>query len=424
MKTIGRYELVSVLGKGGCGTVYKAFDPVLERHVALKVIRPADMGLKGTLDDQRSQCLNEARLSARFIHPNIAVTHDAGFENDLVFMAMECIDGEGLNTRLQPDGLLPRLQVLEILYGICFALEYIHSQGYAHLDIKPSNIMITNQGEAKLMDFGIARLLQEGDRSKPSLSGSLHYMSPEQTNPGSDLSCASDIFSLGVVAYQVLSGRKPFEGDDAFQILYQILHHDPPGLHVHKPEIPADLDAVIQKAIRKNPDERHASAKAFAEALLPFIKGKDSVHIDKQARKKIDYMKRLILFRHFELKDLEELLRISSWSLYPQQAWITGEGENDRNIYILILGKAAIHLDREIKILKPGDCFGESALINNMPRKARLKAETDCVVMAMNANILNQADAGIQAKFLREFFINKTIQLVEANLKLIQCGLR
>ncbi len=422
-KTIGRYQLVASLGKGGFGTVYKAFDPVLERQVALKVIKPKAMGIEGKDDDQRGKCLKEARLAAQFVHPNIAITYDAGFENDLFYMAMECIEGAGLHAHVRPGELLPRLQVLEALYSTCYALEYIHSKGYVHLDIKPSNIMITHTGDVKLMDFGISRLLKEGAPDSESVSGSLYYMSPEQTIPGADLSCRSDIFSLGVAAYQLLSGHRPFEGEGAFQILYQIMHQEPPALGTIVPDISPDLDGVIRKALKKEPNERFPTAKAFAEALLPFIKGRDSIILDRQDQKKITYLKRLLLFRHFQAADLQEVLRISSWGFYPEQSWIVEETENDRNIYILILGKASIHLNDEKKLLKAGDCFGESAIIHSMPRKARLKAETDCVVMALNANVLKQAGDTIQVKFLKEFLMNKTMQLLEANLKLIQARL-
>ncbi|MFZ5571966.1 MAG: protein kinase domain-containing protein [Thermodesulfobacteriota bacterium] len=423
-RTIGRYQVTAPLGKGGFGKVYKAFDPMLERQVALKVINPAAMGIQGKDEDQRGKCLKEARLAAQFIHPNIAITYDAGFEHNLFYMAMECIEGEGLHMHVRPGDQLPRLQVLEALYGACYALEYIHSKGYVHLDIKPSNIMITRTGDVKLMDFGISRLLKEGPPENDAVSGSLYYMSPEQTIPGEELSCRSDIFSLGVVAYQLLSGRRPFEGEGALQILYQIMHQEPPPLDAVAPDIPPDLAGVIRKALQKKPDERFPTAKAFAEALLPFIKGRDSIVLDQQDQKKMSYLKRLALFRHFQAADLKEVLRISSWGFYPEQTWIVEETDCDRNIYILVLGKASIHLGGEQRQLKAGECFGESAVIHGMPRKAKLKAETDCVVMALNANVLNQAGEAVQVKFLREFLMNKTVQLLEANLKLIQARLR
>lgn len=418
--TIGRYKIVSTLGKGGMGTVYKALDPVLDRHVALKIANPSAMSFDGEDENKREKCLKEARLAAQFIHPNIAITYDAGIDQDRFYMALEYVDGEGLHAHVKPDGLLPRIQVLEVLYNTCYALEYIHSKGYVHLDIKPSNIMLTRTGDVKLMDFGISRLLKDRSQEESQITGSLFYMSPEQSNPDGNLTCGTDIFSLGIVGYQLLTGTLPFQGETPYQVLYQVIHTDPPPLHQLLPDIPPDLSAVIQKAMSKKVEDRFLSAKEFAEALLPVIKGKDSVLLDKKDEKKIAYLKRLLLFRHFQQADLEEVLRISSWGFYARDSWIVEESANDRNIYILVLGRVTVYLNTEKKTLMPGDCIGETAVLHNMPRRARLKAETDCVIMAINANVLNQADNAIQVKFLKEFYMNKTLQLVEANLKLIQ----
>ncbi|MFH2065146.1 MAG: serine/threonine-protein kinase [Pseudomonadota bacterium] len=420
---LGRYIILSVLGKGGMGTVYKATDPVLGRDVALKVGKPAEIGLPERDHMVYEQCLREARLAARFIHPNIVITYDAGFEKELFFIALEYIDGKGLQYYSRPSALLPPIQVMEILYNVCYALEYIHNMGYVHLDVKPENIMLTQTGDVKLMDFGISRLLQDHPEDNLRTSGSLYYMSPEQTDPSGSLDRQSDIFSLGVVAYHLLTGKRPFHGEDPLQIFYQIIHHDPEPIRSIVPGISEDLQAVIGKAMRKDRKDRFQTAKEFADAILPLIKGSDSKALSTQQKKKISYVKRLLLFRHFQDSDIEEVLHISSWSFHPERTWIIEESKNDRNIYILVLGRASIHINQEVKPLKPGDCFGESAVLHSMPRKAKLWAEKDCVVMSINASLLNQASPEVQVKFLREFYMNKTVQLVEANLRLIQKGL-
>ncbi|RPJ82266.1 MAG: hypothetical protein EHJ94_02490 [Deltaproteobacteria bacterium] len=420
IQELSRYKIVSVLGKGGMGTVYKATDPFLGRDVALKVRNPSDIGLLEWDEKSHGQYLKEARLAAQFIHPNIAITYDAGFEKGLFFMALEYIDGNGLEKHCKPPELLPPIQIAENLYNICYALEYIHNKGYVHLDIKPANIMLTQNGEVKLMDFGISRLLKDNPEKDSNASGSLYYMSPEQTDPKNSLDRRSDIFSLGVVAYQLLTGRRPFQGEDPYQVFYQILHKDPEPILSIVPDIAPGFQAVVCKAMSKQKNERFQTAKEFADSLLPIIKRTDSKVIHKQQEKKISYVKRLFLFRHFQDSDIEEVLNISSWSFHPEKSWIMEESENDRNIYILALGKASIHIHQDVKILKPGDCFGEAAVLHNMPRKAKLRAEKDCVVMSINANLLNQASPQVQVKFLREFYMNKTVQLVEANLRLIQ----
>jgi serine/threonine protein kinase len=247
-------------------------------------------------------------------------------------------------------------------------------------------------------------------------------MSPEQTDPASALNRQSDIFSLGVVAYQLLTGKKPFQGEAPFQVFYQILHHEPESILSISPHVLPEQEAVIKKAMSKDRKDRFQTAREFADAILPLIKGADSTVLSQHQRKKISYLKRLLLFRHFQESEIQEVLHISSWCFYPEKSWILAESEADRNIYILVLGRASIHVNREVKYIKPGDCFGESAVLHTMPRKAKLWAESDCVIMSINASLLNQASNGIQVKFLREFYMNKTVQLVEANLRLIQRG--
>ncbi len=422
IKTLGRYETSSKLGQGGMGTVYKATDSLLERTVALKIAQIASIDLAGTDKSRLDRCLKEARLAAQFIHPNIVITYDAGIEKDLFFIALEYIDGVGLQVHARKWNLLPQSQVLEIIYNTCYALDYIHDKGYIHLDIKPSNIMMTNRGEVKLMDFGISRFLKEEPQDGTNISGTPHYMSPEQAHANLSLDHRTDIFSLGVVLYELLTGRRPFEGKNFYEAIYKIAHVDPVAIREHLPDIPPDLEGIVKKAINKEKDQRFQTAKEFANALLPVIKGKDSQTLDKQDKNKITYLKRLPLFKHFQDSDLMDVIKISSWSFHDRDSWIVEEDKNDNNIYFLIQGRASLHLKGEVKVLERGECFGETAILYKMPRKAKVKADTNCIVMAINANLLKQASDAVQVKFLREFYNLKILQLVEANLKLIRAG--
>lgn len=417
LKQLGRYKILSEVGKGGNGVVYKATDPFLGRDVALKV---------GTIpvseaDEMLARNLKEARLAARFIHPNIAITYDAGYENNRFFMALEFIDGKGLQVHAESGNLLPRTQLFEVIYTICYALDYIHHAGYAHLDIKPANIMLTASGDVKLMDFGISRLLKSEEKEK-GISGSVFYMSPEQCDPDKDLDHRSDIFSLGIVFFELLTGERPFKGDSPYQVLYRIMNDPPEDISTLLPDLSPEVTSVLSKALEKNPDDRFDSAVEMAEALLPVIKGTDSPALSKDEQKKITTLKKLLFFRHFEEKDLEEVIKLSSWSFHPEKSWIIEEETNDRNIYMIVLGRGTVHMGSETKPVFAGECFGETAVLHSMPRKAKLFAQTDCVVMSINASILNQADTGLQVKFLKEFYMSKTLQLVQANLKLIQSG--
>ena len=215
----------------------------------------------------------------------LAITYDAGCEDDFFYMTMEFIDGKNLTAHTRPSGLMDRSQVLEIIYNVCFALDYIHKKGYVHLDIKPSNIMLTAIGEVKLMDFGISRLLK--DMPAPQgMTGSLYYMSPEQIDPGRKLDFQTDIYSLGVVAYQLLTGKRPFTGDTGYQVFYKIMNDDPEPLDDILPDISPDIVEVVQRAMAKRPEDRFESARAFAEGLLPMAIGEESCSV--RANKRVD----------------------------------------------------------------------------------------------------------------------------------------
>ena len=422
IKTLGRYEISSKLVKGGMGIVYKAVDSFLERTVALKVAQISSLDLFEPDKNRLDRCLKEARLAAQFIHPNIVITYDAGIEKDFFFIALEYIDGSGLQVHTRKWNLLPQSQVLEIIYNTCYALDYIHNKGYMHLDIKPSNIMLTKRGEVKLMDFGISRFLKDNPKDHAKFSGTPYYMSPEQANTDAILDHQSDIFSLGLVLYELLAGKRPFEGKNFYETIYKIANNDPVAITEYVPDISSELESIINKAISKKKDERFKTVKEFADALLPIIKGKDSRSLDKQDKKKIAYLQRLPFFQHFQFSDLMDVIKISSWSFHDRNSWIIKENDVDNNIYILVQGKALLHLKGEVKVLEQGECFGETAILYKMPRKAKVMADTNCVVMAINANLLKQSPDAVQVKFLREFYNLKILQLVDANLRLIKAG--
>ncbi len=311
--------------------------------------------------------------------------------------------------------------MLEIIFNTCHALEYIHKKNFAHLDIKPSNIMLTEKGEVKLMDFGIARLLQKTAKKK-GVSGTPNYMSPEQAESKETIDSRSDIFSLGVVLYELLSGERPFDGDNSFQIMYSIINKNPESLKKLVPDINTDIANVVARAMAKKVEKRFQSAREFADALLPIIKGSDSGVLDKQDKTKINFLKKLIFFKHFQYSQLMEVINLSTWSFHAKDSFIVEESDNDNNIYMIINGQASIEVAGKTKTYIRGECFGESSSLYSMPRHVKVKADVDSVIMAINANILNQSDAELQVKFLREFFRHKTVELVETNLQLIKAG--
>ena len=252
METIGRYQLVEKLGQGGMGVVYRAFDTLLQRVVAVKLI-------SSTLengDEQRERFFREARAAGQLSHRNIITIHDLGEHEGQPYLAMEYLEGEDLQRRLarrEPMGLLRKV---EIAMEICDGLDYAHGHGVIHRDIKPANIFITDSGTAKILDFGLARLVTSQLTNSNMMMGTISYMAPEQVR-GERADHRSDIFSVGVVLYELLGGRKAFEGDSFATTLYRILQEEPEPLLQIQPGLPADLVAIVERSLAKPRDERY-----------------------------------------------------------------------------------------------------------------------------------------------------------------------
>ncbi|HSW11314.1 MAG TPA: serine/threonine-protein kinase [Solimonas sp.] len=261
---LGRYRILTELGRGAMGIVYRAQDPMLDRTVAIKTIRLS--GDAAERADYEARFFQEARAAGRLSHPAIITVHDVGREGDLAYMAMELLPGTDLRQRIR-ETRLPLREALELAAEIADGLGYAHEQGVVHRDIKPANIMLTQRGRAKIMDFGIARMqVSEVKTQTGVLLGTPKYMSPEQV-AGRTVDHRSDIFSLGTVLYEMLTGRAPFGGADTAQLMYCIASqpHTPPGRLL--PSLPAMLDLVLARALEKDPAARYQDAHALAMDL-------------------------------------------------------------------------------------------------------------------------------------------------------------
>lgn len=265
--TLGRYEIVGEIGRGASGLVYKGIDPKLQRTVAIKTVRFDDDYDDQEFEKVRDQFYREAHVLANLSHPNIVSVFDVGEDMDMTYLALEYLEGESLEPFTRKGLLLNTLQCLRIARQICEALDYLHANGIVHRDVKPSNIMLLKDGQVKLADFGIARAMATGTRSTTEeAKGTPFYMSPEQVQ-GERLTGASDIFSLGVVLYQLLSGALPFEAENMSAVMYQITQVPAKPISAHNPDLDAAIVAVVERALQKSPDLRFASARQMAEAL-------------------------------------------------------------------------------------------------------------------------------------------------------------
>jgi serine/threonine-protein kinase len=270
--TLGRYEIIGELGKGAMGIVYKGIDPKINRQVAIKTIRFDQDFEADEIEDVKKRFFREAETAGRLTHPNIVTIFDVGEDWDLSYIAMEILDGEDLIPHTRKNNLLPMRRVVEIIIQACDALAYAHEQGVVHRDIKPGNIMVLKSGQVKVTDFGIARITSSSKTQTAAgiILGTPSYMSPEQI-AGKPLDGRSDIFSLGIVFYELLTGEKPFKGESIMTLLHQIATQPHPSPKIYNPKVPDFLVKVIDKALAKDPNQRFQKASEMASVLRAYI---------------------------------------------------------------------------------------------------------------------------------------------------------
>jgi len=267
---LGRYEILEQIGRGAMGIVYKGKDPILNRLTAIKTIRFSDEFDEDKVDVIKTHFYREAEVVAKLSHPNIVTIYDVGEDLDLSFLAMEYLQGESLEKYTSKGNLFPVVKCLEIVAQVCDALEYAHTHDIIHRDIKPANIMLLGDGSIKVTDFGIARATTSTKTRTGIIKGTPYYMSPEQTK-GLKLSGRSDIFSLGVVFYQLLTGRLPFDGENMAAIMYQITSVNPAPPTEYRPDINKPILTVLNKALMKDHDKRYAHARDMGKHVRMII---------------------------------------------------------------------------------------------------------------------------------------------------------
>ncbi len=265
IKHLGRYEVVDELGHGAMGIVYKAIDPLIDRVVAIKTIN-LSLALEEK-EEYEGRFYQEAKAAGRLNHPNIVTIYDVGKSGDVAYIAMEFLEGRELRDILDEDQAMPVEQVLDITAQVALGLAYAHEHDIVHRDVKPANIMVVRDGHVKITDFGIARMESAAVRTQTGMVlGSPKYMSPEQVT-GKAIDQRSDIFSLGVMLYEMLARQAPFTGENINAIMYQTLNAVPPPPSTINPAVPAMLNFIVAKALAKDLDDRYQDARELANDL-------------------------------------------------------------------------------------------------------------------------------------------------------------
>jgi serine/threonine protein kinase len=276
---LGRYEILEELGRGAMGIVYKGLDPKLDRLTAIKTIRFTDDFDEDQAAKIREQFYREAEVVAKLSHPNIVTIYDVGEDLDLSYLAMEYLEGESLEAYALKEQLMPIRKTIDVTAQVCDALGYAHGHGIVHRDIKPANIMILKNGLVKVTDFGIARATASSKTRTGVIKGTPYYMSPEQIS-GMKVDGRSDIFSLGIVFYQLLTGELPFGGENLAAIMYQITTVDPEPPTKYNPKIYKAAVAILNRALEKSLESRYQKAQQMGDHLrllaqkLDELKGK------------------------------------------------------------------------------------------------------------------------------------------------------
>ena len=263
---IGRYRIARAVGSGAMGAVYEAFDPVIERKVAIKTVLKHKLDAAG-IGEAVARFKREAQAGGRLNHPGIVAVHEYGVDGDEAYIVMEFVDGKELRQHFRTGSRFDLIDVLELMKQLLEALDYSHRQSVVHLDIKPANLMVLPGPRLKVMDFGIARIGAARGEVSLEVAGTPTHMAPEQLAGGS-ADARADIWSSGVILYELLTGQNPFAADTSTAVLYKVLQLNPDPPSSVQPSLPAAIDTVVAKALAKPPGERFQTAREFHGALL------------------------------------------------------------------------------------------------------------------------------------------------------------
>lgn len=416
---IGKYPVVRELGRGATSRVYLGRDPFAHRDVAIKVVRAeaeVDTETRRRFD---RVFLNEAALVGRLVHPHIMQILDADATEEYSYIVMEYIQGPTLEQYCDIARLLPVERVVEIAFKCSLALDFAHRHGVIHRDIKPANILITAANDIKISDFGAAKL-DCADHTLLQGIGSPAYMSPEQVLE-KELSQQTDIYSLGVVMFQMLTGRLPFVASNRASLLYQIVHIDPAPPSVHRADLPRALDAVVMKAMAKDIKQRFQGWGEFSRAMTQTYRHLELPAASITETQKFDTIKSLAFFR--DLRDVEiwEVLRIGSWRRHPAQKTVIKEGEVGESFFVIAEGEARVSkAGNPLDILHPGDCFGELLYFeeSRARRITTITASSTLTVIEIKAQALQQASDALQKQINKAFLRILIDRLTWANSRL------
>jgi len=414
---VGKYEVQKHLGKGATGTVYLAKDTFTGKEVALKTIEPEVFRDPEFGTVYRSQFLNEASLAGKLRHPHIVSILDAVVSEESGHIAMELVMGGDLSKHVTAGKLLPIADVLQIAFKCCGALEYAASQGIVHRDIKPANIMIAEGTEVKIADFGAA-FLKKSQVVQTAAMGSPYYMSPEQIQ-GKEVNFHSDMYSLGVVLFELLTGGRPFGGANIEALMQKIIQEDAPAPSKLRADLPKPLDGLVLRALKKDPKQRYATWAEFALELSkagPLVLPAGSI----PDSEKYVLLKSVPMLTLLADSELWELARAGRWKRVAKGKQIVKEKDRGMSFFFLAQGDAKVTRGGKLlNMVSGGEFFGEMAYIaGGEARHATVEAHTDVLIAEFEPPALDKMSLGAQLQLTRALVRNVSDRLALANTRI------
>jgi serine/threonine protein kinase len=419
---IGKFQLRRLLGRGASGTVYLALDTFSGNEVALKVINPEVVSSPEFERTITAQFLNEASLAGKLSHPHIAAILEAAVTRESGYIALEYVPGGDLSQYVAPGKLLAPEEAIQIAFKCCGTLDYAFRQGIVHRDIKPANIMVVSGTNIKVSDFGAA-YLKLGTETQVVGIGSPSYMSPEQVK-GEDLDAYSDMFSLGVVLYELFTGQRPFMASSLMELFRKILSEKPAAPSEVRPELGTDIDRVLLQMMAKSPAERYPS---WAELALDIARigrlGVSEQSIPDSDR--FTLLRKLSLLERLNDAEIWELVHAGRWSRVPARTVIVREGESGKSLFFLGNGTAKVtRQGRLLNLLNAGECFGEMAYVKAgaIARQATVEAADDVTVAEFDPVMLEKTSVNCRLQLTTSLLHSMVDRLSLANDRLARSG--
>ncbi len=399
---IGKYQLEDVIHQGKYRSIYKARDPFLGRDVAIKVSNLSEQ--PDSVEDSqqiRNSFFLETQAVGKLQHPNIVSVYDAGVGDRQTYIVMEFIKANSLAEIIESKQKIPIVKVLDIISKCCKALEYAHSKGVIHRDIKPSNILLTKDHNVKIVDFGVAMVRSKIDTLSSGLFGSPSYMSPEQVEE-KEVSPSTDLFALGTVLYELLTGKKPFVADNVHTLMYKILHEQPEPLQSFGVRYAEKLQPIIDQVLAKQAMQRYRSALDFATALDSINNVLRYEYRKTSKRVNAEQVGMLEFFQDFNQQEIAEFIGVATWVNVSNGEAVLSVNDVDQTFYIIIGGKATVFkTNKPVKSLVDGDCFGDARLLGYEKYATNIVADSNMLLMRVTTDDLDNASYALQVQFYK-----------------------